>query len=163
MSDEKLVPFFGMEVEPDALVKLFFHAPLAGEADLAGGVVRSGGRWWGGGRIKVCASNDPGDTGGASVEVNLDIDVIGAAAPGAAQVVYFAPNNGDQGFVDAISAAAHATPTPIAISISTATVRSISWGSRPAARQASSTVSRSGATPAGLFPVCRYHAFQAST
>jgi kumamolisin len=64
------------------------------------------------------ASNNPGDTSGASVEVNLDIDVIGAAAPGAAQVVYFAPNNGDQGFVDAISDAAHATPAPIAISIS---------------------------------------------
>ena len=64
------------------------------------------------------ASNNPGDTSGASVEVNLDIDVIGAAAPGAAQIVYFAPNNGDQGFVDAISAAVGATPTPIAISIS---------------------------------------------
>jgi len=64
------------------------------------------------------ASNNPGDTSGASVEVNLDIDVIGAAAPGAAQLVYFAPNNGDQGFVDAISDAAQATPAPIAISIS---------------------------------------------
>src|SRR5580693_6724197 len=64
------------------------------------------------------ASNNPGDTSGASVEVNLDIDVIGAAAPGAAQVVYFAPNNGDQGFVDAISNAAGASPAPIAISIS---------------------------------------------
>ena len=64
------------------------------------------------------ASNNPGDTSGASMEVNLDIDVIGAAAPGAAQVVYFAPNNGDQGFVDAISDAAQATPAPIAISIS---------------------------------------------
>ncbi len=64
------------------------------------------------------AANDPGDTSGASVEVNLDVDVIGAAAPGAAQVVYFAPNNGDQGFVDAISQAAHATPAPVAISIS---------------------------------------------
>jgi kumamolisin len=64
------------------------------------------------------ASNNPGDTSGASVEVNLDIDVIGAAAPGATQVVYFAPNNGDQGFVDAISEAAQATPAPIAISIS---------------------------------------------
>jgi len=63
-------------------------------------------------------SNNPADTSGASVEVNLDIDVIGAAAPGAAQVVYFAPNNGDQGFVDAISDAAQATPAPIAISIS---------------------------------------------
>ena len=64
------------------------------------------------------ASNNPGDTSGASMEVNLDIDVIGAAAPGAAQVVYFAPNNGDQGFVDAISDAAQALPAPIAISIS---------------------------------------------
>jgi kumamolisin len=64
------------------------------------------------------AQNNPGDTSGASVEVNLDIDVIGAAAPGAAQIVYFAPNNGDQGFVDAISAAVGGTPTPIAISIS---------------------------------------------
>jgi kumamolisin len=64
------------------------------------------------------ASNNPGDTSGASVEVNLDIDVIGAAAPGAAQLVYFAPNNGDQGFVNAISDAAQASPAPIAISIS---------------------------------------------
>jgi len=52
------------------------------------------------------------------VEVALDIDVIGAAAPGATQVVYFAPNNGDQGFVDAISEATQASPAPIAISIS---------------------------------------------
>ena len=65
------------------------------------------------------ASNAPGsDPTGADVEVALDIDVIGAAAPGATQVVYFAPNNGDQGFVDAISEAAQASPTPIAISIS---------------------------------------------
>jgi kumamolisin len=64
------------------------------------------------------ASNNPADTSGANVEVSLDIDVIGAVAPGAAQVVYFAPNNGDQGFVDAISDAAQATPAPIAISIS---------------------------------------------
>jgi kumamolisin len=64
------------------------------------------------------AANNPADTSGANVEVSLDIDVIGAAAPGAAQVVYFAPNNGDQGFVDAISDAAQAAPAPIAISIS---------------------------------------------
>ncbi len=65
------------------------------------------------------AANAPGsDPTGADVEVALDIDVIGAAAPGATQVVYFAPNNGDQGFVDAISAAAEASPAPIAISIS---------------------------------------------
>jgi kumamolisin len=62
------------------------------------------------------ASNDPG-SGSADVEVALDIDVIGAAAPGAAQLVYFAPNS-DDGFVDAISQAAQATPAPIAISIS---------------------------------------------
>jgi kumamolisin len=65
------------------------------------------------------ASNAPGsDPTGADIEVNLDVDVIGAAAPGAKQVVYFAPNNGDQGFVDAISEAMHASPVPIAISIS---------------------------------------------
>jgi kumamolisin len=65
------------------------------------------------------AANAPGsDPGGADVEVALDIEVIGAVAPGAAQVVYFAPNSGDQGFVDAISDAAHATPVPVAISVS---------------------------------------------
>lgn len=64
------------------------------------------------------ASNAPGsDPTGADVEVALDVDVIGAAAPGAAQVVYFAPNT-DQGFIDAISGAAHAGPAPMAISIS---------------------------------------------
>ncbi|MGH3256341.1 MAG: S53 family peptidase, partial [Streptosporangiaceae bacterium] len=65
------------------------------------------------------SSNAPGsDPNGADVEVALDIQVIGAAAPGAAQIVYFAPNNGDQGFVDAISQASSASPAPIAISIS---------------------------------------------
>ena len=64
------------------------------------------------------AQNQPGsDPQGADVEVALDIDVIGAAAPGATQLVYFAPNS-DRGFIDAVSEAAHATPTPIAISIS---------------------------------------------
>ena len=63
-------------------------------------------------------ANAPGsDPTGADVEVALDVDVIGAAAPGAAQVVYFAPNS-DQGFVDAISEAAQASPAPVAISIS---------------------------------------------
>jgi kumamolisin len=41
-------------------------------------------------------------------------------APGATQVVYFSTNTSDQGFVDAVSTAVHATPTP--------TVISISWG-----------------------------------
>jgi kumamolisin len=64
------------------------------------------------------AANEPGsDLNGADVEVALDIDVAGAAAPGATQLVYFAPNS-DDGFIDAISQAAQATPAPIAISIS---------------------------------------------
>src|SRR6266581_5173647 len=51
-------------------------------------------------------ANAPGsDPTGADVEVALDIDVIGAAAPGAAQLVYFAPNS-DQGFIEAIADAA---------------------------------------------------------
>ena len=64
------------------------------------------------------AVNEPGqDPNGADGEVLLDIEVAGAVAPGAAQVVYFAPNT-DQGFVDAVSTAVHASPTPTAISIS---------------------------------------------
>ncbi|HLH84813.1 MAG TPA: S53 family peptidase [Trebonia sp.] len=62
-------------------------------------------------------SNSPGQQ--ADGEVELDIEVAGAVAPKAAQVVYFAPNT-DQGFIDAISEAIHATPAP--------TVVSISWG-----------------------------------
>ena len=45
------------------------------------------------------------------------IEIAGWVAPGAAQVVYFAPNT-DQAFVDAISDASQAMPTPIVISIS---------------------------------------------
>jgi kumamolisin len=64
------------------------------------------------------AANKPGqDPTGADGEVLLDIEVAGAIAPKASLVVYFAPNT-DAGFLDAISTAAHATPTPTAISIS---------------------------------------------
>ena len=64
------------------------------------------------------ASNKPGqDPQGADGEVLLDIEVIGGLAPGADIVVYFAPNT-DDGFVDAVSQAAHADPTPVAMSIS---------------------------------------------
>ena len=63
-------------------------------------------------------TNAPGsDPTGADGEVLLDIEVVGSVANKAAQVVYFGPNT-DQGFIDAISAAAHASPTPIVISIS---------------------------------------------
>jgi kumamolisin len=57
------------------------------------------------------------DPQGADGEVLLDIEVVGAVAPGARQLVYFAPNT-DQGFVDAVTTAVHAEPTPVAVSIS---------------------------------------------
>jgi kumamolisin len=64
------------------------------------------------------AQNRPGqDPTGADGEVLLDIEVAGALAPAATVLVYFAPNT-DDGFLDAVSDAAHATPTPTAISIS---------------------------------------------
>ncbi|GAB3580564.1 S53 family peptidase [Leifsonia lichenia] len=64
------------------------------------------------------AANQPGsDPNGADGEVMLDIEVAGALAPRAHIVVYFAPNT-DAGFVDAVTTAAHADPTPAAISIS---------------------------------------------
>jgi kumamolisin len=62
--------------------------------------------------------NEPGkDPTGADGEVLLDIEVIGALSPAASILVYFAPNT-DAGFVDAVADAAHATPTPTAMSIS---------------------------------------------
>ncbi len=64
------------------------------------------------------AQNEPGkDPQGADGEVLLDIEVVGALAPGADVLVYFAPNT-DAGFLDAVSEAAHAEPTPASISIS---------------------------------------------
>ncbi|HEY3717627.1 MAG TPA: S53 family peptidase, partial [Jatrophihabitantaceae bacterium] len=64
------------------------------------------------------AENQPGaDPQGADGEVLLDIEVAGALAPGAAVLVYFAPNT-DKGFLDGVSQACQATPTPTALSIS---------------------------------------------
>ncbi|HEU5265418.1 MAG TPA: S53 family peptidase, partial [Jatrophihabitans sp.] len=64
------------------------------------------------------ATNAPtGDPSSADGEVLLDIEVAGAIAPKAAQYVYFAPNT-DAGFLDAVTQAAHADPTPTAMSIS---------------------------------------------
>jgi kumamolisin len=57
------------------------------------------------------------DPQGADAEVLLDIEMIGSVAPGAAQLVYFAPNT-DQGFIDAVTTAVQAQPTPVAVSIS---------------------------------------------
>jgi kumamolisin len=67
-----------------------------------------------GGQNSISAGPDPDDS---DLEVALDIQVAGALAPGAKQVVYFAAG-GDQGFLDAINNAITATPQPAVISIS---------------------------------------------
>jgi kumamolisin len=64
------------------------------------------------------AKNTPG--GDADGEVMLDIEVIGAIAPGAKIAVYFAPNT-SRGFYDAVAAALHDTRRK-------PSVISISWG-----------------------------------
>jgi len=56
----------------------------------------------------------------ADGEVVLDIEVAGAAAPGATIAVYFAPNT-TQGFIDAVKAAAHDN-------VRKPSIISISWG-----------------------------------
>jgi kumamolisin len=65
------------------------------------------------------AKNAPtGDSNGPDGEVELDLEVAGAAAPGATIAAYFAPNT-DQGFIDAVTTAVHdATLKPSIISIS---------------------------------------------
>lgn len=66
-------------------------------------------------------TNSPTTPDSADGEVMLDIEVVGAIAPAAKIVVYFAPNT-DQGFLDAITTAVHdSVNQPSAISIS--------WGS----------------------------------
>ena len=65
------------------------------------------------------ATNQPtGDPNGPDGEVELDIEVAGALAPGARIAVYFAPNT-DAGFLDAITTAIHdPTHKPSIVSIS---------------------------------------------
>jgi kumamolisin len=64
------------------------------------------------------AKNEPtGDPRSADGEVALDIEIVGAIAPGAQILVYFAPNT-DRGFLDAITTAIHDRRGPSAISIS---------------------------------------------
>ena len=75
------------------------------------------------------AGNSPSSADSADGEVMLDIEVAGAVVPGATIAVYFAPNNGDQGFIDAISAAVHDTERKPG-------VISISWGSPESASDA---------------------------
>lgn len=62
--------------------------------------------------------NAPDGPDGADGEVMLDIEVIGAVAPGARIAVYFAPNT-TAGFLDAITTAVHdAARAPSIVSIS---------------------------------------------
>ncbi len=63
--------------------------------------------------------NSPsGDPNSADGEVELDVEVVGAVAPGAKIKVFFAPNT-SQGFINAISQAVHDADV---------TLVSISWG-----------------------------------
>jgi kumamolisin len=65
------------------------------------------------------AENNPsGDPSGADGEVELDIEVAGAIAPGTKQKIFFGPNS-DQGFIDAVTSAVHDPDV---------TLISISWG-----------------------------------
>jgi kumamolisin len=66
------------------------------------------------------AGNTPDGPDGADGEVMLDIEVVGAVAPGAAIAVYFAPNT-TAGFLDAITTAIHDSQR-------NPSVVSISWG-----------------------------------
>jgi kumamolisin len=67
------------------------------------------------------AGNNPTTPDSADGEVMLDLEVAGAVTPKAKFVVYFAPNQGDQGFLDAINAAINDTERK-------PSVISISWG-----------------------------------
>jgi len=67
------------------------------------------------------ARNAPSTPNSDDGEVMLDIEVAGAVVPKAKFAVYFAPNNGDKGFLDAISAAVHDVQRK-------PSVISISWG-----------------------------------
>jgi kumamolisin len=74
--------------------------------------------------------NNPGtnplDPGNQDLEVALDIEVVGAVAPGAQIVVYFAPTTEDQSFLDVMTAA-------VQDSENKPSVISISWGGPEAA------------------------------
>jgi kumamolisin len=53
------------------------------------------------------AGNHPTTSDSADGEVMLDIEVAGAVVPQTQFAIYFGPNSGDKGFIDAISAAIH--------------------------------------------------------
>lgn len=76
-------------------------------------------------------TNSPGtnplDPANPDVEVLLDIEVAGSAAPGAEIVLYFAKDASDQGFLDAMTAAINDPQNAL-------TVISVSWGGPEAGR-----------------------------
>jgi kumamolisin len=61
-----------------------------------------------------------GNANGPDGEVTLDVEIVGAVAPGARIAVYFSPNS-DAGFIDCVSRAVHDT-------VNKPSVVSISWG-----------------------------------
>ena len=93
------------------------------------------------------ASNSPSnDPNGPDGEVLLDIEVAGAVAPKAKIVVYFAPNT-TQGFIQAITNAAHDT-------VNKPSVISISWGGPESTWRSSDRTAMSNAIrDAGLMGV----------
>ncbi len=101
------------------------HGETVGIIELGGGFSQTDlDTYFNGSPPKVIAvgvdggKNSPGTDQGADGEVMLDVEVVGAVAPGATIVVYFAPNT-DQGFIDAVSTAVHdTTHHPSAVSIS---------------------------------------------
>lgn len=70
--------------------------------------------------VSVDGATNSARAGDEDSQVTLDIEVVGAVAPAAKIVVYFAPNT-DKGFQDAIAAAAHDSSNK-------PSVISISWG-----------------------------------
>lgn len=66
------------------------------------------------------ANNNPGANSDDDSEVQLDIEIAGAVAPGALIVVYFTKNT-DQCFINALSQAIHSSQNP-------SNIVSISWG-----------------------------------
>jgi kumamolisin len=93
--------------------------------------------------VPVGAANAPDGPQGADGEVMLDIEVVGAVAPGARIAVYFAPNT-TAGFLNAITTAVHDR-------VRQPSVVSISWGMAeehwtPQARTAYDTAFQDAAT-----------------
>jgi kumamolisin len=128
----------GVSYTPPQVAKLYqFPTDVDGSGETVG-IIELGGGYQAAGLKKYFSSlgteepsvvsvsvdqgkNAPTNANSADGEVQLDIEVVGAVAPGAKIVVYFTVNT-SQGFQDALTTAIHdATHNPSVISIS--------WGS----------------------------------